>query len=89
MTETHRLPIRVPKNRAMAATLQTWHTRDRSLLQGTLDGLRALDHPAPCRADAAPIKSYAHAHQIAAAHAGHRGCPRYIAALAYAQKVRP
>lgn len=89
MTETFHLPSRVPQNRAVAATLRTWHSRDRGLLQRTLDGLRSLDHPARCPADATPINSYAHAHQIAAAHAGHRGCPRYIAAMAYAQKERP
>ncbi|WP_280401333.1 hypothetical protein [Nocardia carnea] len=89
MTETFRLPIRVPQNQAPAATFQTWRCRDRGLLQRTLDGLRALDLPVRCRADATPINSYAHAHQIAAAHADHGRCPRYTAALAYAQEVRP
>ncbi|WP_280401330.1 hypothetical protein [Nocardia carnea] len=89
MTETFHLPARVPTNRAVTAALQNLHTRDRGLIQRTLDGLRALENPARCRADATPINSYAHAHQIAAAHADHRGCPRYAAAMAYAQKVRP
>ena len=87
MTEIH-LPTRAPHNRAMAATLQIWHNRDRGLIQRTLDGLRALDHPATCRAKA-PINSYAHAHQVLAAHAKHHGCPRYTAAMEYAQQARP
>ena len=77
MTEI--LPVRVPHNRAMAATLQQWHNGNRSLIRRTLDGLRALDHPAECRTDA-PINGYSHAHQVMAAHAKHHGCPRYLQA---------
>ncbi|MEV0367486.1 hypothetical protein [Nocardia fusca] len=87
MTEIH-LPTRAPHNRAMAATLQIWHNRDRGLIQRTLDGLKAMDHPAACRSGA-PINGYAHAHQVMAAHAKHRGCPRYQAAFERTQQERP
>ncbi|MGW4069446.1 hypothetical protein [Nocardia grenadensis] len=88
MTEIRPLPARIPHNRATAATLQQWHNRNRDLIQRTLDGLRALDHPVACRTEA-PINSYAHAHQVLAAHAEHHGCPRYAAAMQYAQEARP
>lgn len=85
MSKPTLLPVRTP---ARAATLQRWHNTNRGLIQRTLDGLRALDHPAGCRPDN-PINSYAHAHQILAVHAKHRACPRYAAALTYTQAARP
>ena len=80
MTETN-LPVRTPRNRAMAATLQQWGCRDRNLIQRTLDGLRD-DHPAACRAKDT-ITTCAHAYMVMSVHAAHRGCPRYTAAANY------
>lgn len=86
MTEIPNLPTRAPRNRAMAATLEIWHCRDRGLIQRTLDGLRS-PHPAACQAED-HITSSAHAHMIMAAHAAHRGCPRYTRAANYALAVQ-
>ncbi|MBF6350377.1 hypothetical protein IU448_15325 [Nocardia flavorosea] len=86
MSKPTLLPVRTP---ARAATLQRWHNTNRGLIQRTLDGLRALDHPAGCRAGVGPINSYAHAHQILAVHAKHHDCPRYSAAMDYTQAIRP
>ncbi|MET8799956.1 hypothetical protein ABZV91_26625 [Nocardia sp. NPDC004568] len=87
MTETPPLPTRVPYNRAMAATLQIWHNRDRGLMERIGAGLRALDHPAGCRSEE-PMRGYAHAHQVMDVHAYHR-CPRYDLAVSYTQQARP
>ncbi|MEU1984799.1 hypothetical protein [Nocardia sp. NPDC019395] len=78
----------------MAATLQllhagrTWITDDPRFLRRIADGLRTLDHPTAYCANQDLIRGYAHAHQVLAAHAGHR-CPRYRAALDYTAKARP
>ncbi|MGI5223190.1 hypothetical protein [Nocardia sp. CA-290969] len=87
MTATPPLPARVPNNRNMATTLHIWHNRNRRLLQRIAAGLRALDHPAACRSQE-PMRGYAHAHQVMAAHARHR-CPRYDLAVRYTQQARP
>ena len=86
MTEIHPLPQRMPHNQAMASTLQVWHTRNRALMERIAAGLRALDWPEACRSEN-PIRGYAHAHQVMAAHAGH-GCPRYRLAADYAVETR-
>jgi hypothetical protein len=64
----------------MAATLKllqagkTWVTDDPKVLRQIADGLRNLDQPTThCRSQA-PIRGYAHAHQVMATHAEHR-CP--------------
>ncbi len=82
---TH-LPVRVPRNRAMAATIRLWHTRNRARLEAVAVGLRALDWPAVCRSQD-PLRGYAHAHQVMAAHAKHR-CPRYRMAGEYTRVAR-
>ncbi|GGL37714.1 hypothetical protein GCM10011588_60510 [Nocardia jinanensis] len=78
----------------MAATLKllqagkTWVTDDPRILRQIADGLRTLDHHAThCRSQA-PIRGYAHAHQIMATHAAHH-CPRFDAAAEYAAQARP
>lgn len=94
MTDNPVLPVRAPRNRAMAATLQLLHagktriTDDPRILRRIAEGLRALDHPARYCENEEVIRGYAHAHQVLAAHAAHR-CPRYRAALEYTAKARP
>lgn len=94
MTESPALPFRAPSNRAMAATLQllqagkTWFTDDPKVLLQLADNLRAIDHPtAHCRSQA-PIRGYAHAHQVMATHAEHR-YPRFATAAEFAARARP
>ncbi|MFD4406525.1 hypothetical protein ACFWPH_27555 [Nocardia sp. NPDC058499] len=87
MTETPPLPTRTPGNQAMATTLQIWHNRNRALMERIAAGLRALDYPACCRSEE-PLRGYAHAHQVMAAHARHR-CPRYDLASRYTEQARP
>lgn len=84
MTEIE-LPVRTLSQRAV--TMQRWNTRNRQLIEEVLHGLRALGHPEQCRTR--DFRGYAHAHQVAAAHAKHHGCPRYTAAMAYTQAARP
>lgn len=87
MQKNPALPVRPTHNQAIAATLQIWHSRDRSLLERVLAGLRALERPGACRSTD-PLRGYAHAHQVMAAHATH-GCTRYRIAAEYAAEVRP
>ncbi len=88
MTETTPpLPTRMPNNQTTMATYATWHNRNRGLMERIAAGLRALDSPAVCRSQA-PVRGYAHAHQVMAVHARHR-CPRYDLAVRYAQRARP
>ncbi|MGW0006195.1 hypothetical protein ACWDT6_20425 [Nocardia grenadensis] len=94
MTEIPALPFRAPRNRAMAATLKllqagkTWVTDDPKVLRQIADGLRNLDQPTThCRSQA-PIRGYAHAHQVMATHAEHR-CPRFETAAEFAARARP
>lgn len=86
MSEISGLPQRVPHNQSMATTLPLWNTRNRSLLNRVVAGLRALDCPSVC-ACAEPIRGYAHAHQVMDAHRGHR-CSRYDFAAEYAVRAR-
>lgn len=89
MKEIPPLPVRVPRNRSITATLRLWYAPDRSLLERVRAGLRALpDHPTPYCRSREEIRGYAHAHQVMAAHAAHR-CPRYEAAAEYALRARP
>lgn len=87
MQENPALPVRPTHNQAMTTTLQTWHSRDRTLMECVLAGLRALERPGTCRSTD-PLRGYAHAHQVMATHAGH-GCVRYRIAADYAAGVRP
>jgi hypothetical protein len=81
------LPIREPHTRERATTPRIWHTRNRGLMVRVLHGLRALDYPAACKS-LQPLRGYAHAHQVMAAHARHR-CPRYRMAGKYTMRARP
>ncbi|MGA6203765.1 hypothetical protein ACPESR_03295 [Nocardia testacea] len=94
MTEIPALPFRAPKNRAMAATLKLlhagtrWVADDPKILRQIADGLRGMDQPTThCRSQA-PIRGYAHAHQVMATHAEHR-CPRFETAVEFAARVCP
>lgn len=84
MTEIHALPVRTS---ARAITIQRWHNTNRQLIERVLAGLRALDRGNSCHVTDR-IYSYAHAHQIMAGHAHHRGCPRYTRAANYTVDAR-
>ncbi|WP_328396207.1 hypothetical protein [Nocardia sp. NBC_00416] len=90
------MPTREPSNRAMAAALRLWHaeiswvTDDPATLRQLADGLRTLSDACPaddCRSRD-PVRGYAHARQLMAAHADH-GCPRYSTAAEYTTGTRP
>jgi hypothetical protein len=93
MSKSPLLPVRASRGPAMAAALKLLHgdkariVHEPNLLQRIADGLRELNYPRDCRPDD-PIRSYGHAYQIMDVHAKHHGCPRHVAAVAYAQRER-